>query len=308
MNIYMLNNLLLAICIFLAADIQSQQIRDTSFQPTIHSIMYPEGNGSKIHIDEAHNNFHTKNGRYYALASLLARDGYGVESNAHRFTREVLDTIKILVIANAEADGVTHPIVTPTESAFSDSEIKALQTWVQNGGALFLIADHMPFAGAAANLAAVFGFTFYDSFVQYTPKKSTIDFSRKESTLTNNVITKGLNSDEKINQIRTFTGQGFRIPERAISILNLDASQTVYLPDTMWIFNDKVETFPASNLSQGAFMPFGKGKLVVFGEAAMFTAQLAGPKKLKVGMNDPDAVDNYKLALNIIHWLDNKLE
>ena len=33
----------------------------------------------------------------------------------------------------------------------------------------------------------------------------------------------------------------------------------------------------------GAYKKYGKGKIVVFGEAAMFTAQLAGPKKKENG-------------------------
>jgi hypothetical protein len=45
----------------------------------------------------------------------------------------------------------------------------------------------------------------------------------------------------------------------------------------------------------------------MFGEAAMFSAQLAGPQKRKVGMNDELAKQNYQLLLNIIHWLDGKL-
>ena len=61
------------------------------------------------------------------------------------------------------------------------------------------------------------------------------------------------------------------------------------------------------NWFQGAYMPYGKGRLVAFGEAAMFSAQIAGPDKIKMGMNNPIAPENYQLLLNIIHWLDGKL-
>ncbi|MCH3884437.1 hypothetical protein [Tenacibaculum aquimarinum] len=76
------------------------------------------------------------------------------------------------------------------------------------------------------------------------------------------------------------------------------------MPDTMWVFNDKTKKFNANNLSQGAVLEFGKGKIAVFGEAAMFTAQLAGRNRFKAGINSEDASENYKLLLNIIHWLD----
>jgi hypothetical protein len=55
-------------------------------------------------------------------------------------------------------------------------------------------------------------------------------------------------------------------------------------------------------------MDYGKGRLVIFGEAAMFTAQLAGPNQTKIGINSDFADENYKLLLNIIHWLDRKYD
>jgi hypothetical protein len=47
----------------------------------------------------------------------------------------------------------------------------------------------------------------------------------------------------------------------------------------------------------------GRGRVAVFGEAAMFTAQLAGPERTPVGMNDPAAARNAQLLLNLMRWL-----
>ena len=80
------------------------------------------------------------------------------------------------------------------------------------------------------------------------------------------------------------------------------------LPDTAWVFNDKTPKFNVEGWSQGAFKKHGKGRIVVFGEAAMFSAQLAGPNQIKMGMNNPVAPENYQLLLNIIHWLDGILD
>ena len=52
-------------------------------------------------------------------------------------------------------------------------EIKAVKKWVNDGGSLFLIADHMPCAGAAKDLAAEFGFEFTNGFVLYESSKNT---------------------------------------------------------------------------------------------------------------------------------------
>jgi hypothetical protein len=80
------------------------------------------------------------------------------------------------------------------------------------------------------------------------------------------------------------------------------------MPDTAWRFHSKTPIINIHGWSQGAFKKHGKGRIVVFGEASMFTAQLGGPDKRKMGMNREDAKDSYKLLLNIIHWLDGKLD
>lgn len=58
----------------------------------------------------------------------------------------------------------------------------------------------------------------------------------------------------------------------------------------------------------GAYRTYGKGRITIFGEAAMFSTQIAGPEKIKMGMNNKVAPENHQLLLNIIHWLDGKLE
>jgi hypothetical protein len=82
----------------------------------------------------------------------------------------------------------------------------------------------------------------------------------------------------------------------------------IFLPDTAWVIKKDTPKFDVKGWSQGAYKKYGKGKVVAFGEAAMFSAQLAGPGKIKMGMNNEAAPENYQLLLNIIHWLDGKLE
>jgi hypothetical protein len=52
----------------------------------------------------------------------------------------------------------------------------------------------------------------------------------------------------------------------------------------------------------------GNGRVVIVAEAAMFSAQLAGEQKFKMGMNEPVAKHNAQLLLNIIHYLDGILD
>ena len=47
----------------------------------------------------------------------------------------------------------------------------------------------------------------------------------------------------------------------------------------------------------------GQGRLAVFGEAAMFTAQIFDGGRTRVGMNAPEAPDNLRLLRNVMRWL-----
>ena len=288
----------------IAAFSYGQQVPDTLYNPTIKKRAYKEGKGAVVYIDQGHRNFHTKDNRFLPFARLLRQDGYIVKGFDTVFTDEKLKKVDILVISNALSADSRPPFTSPTKSAFSKAEIAVLKHWITNGGSLFLIADHMPFAGAAAELGKAFGFKFYDSFLFDNDRRGILDFTSDNEMLASNIITKGRNIDETVQKVVTFTGQAFETPAEARSILKLNEKYTVHLPDTMWVFNDKIEQFKASNLSQGAILEFGKGRVAVFGEAAMFTGQLAGQQRRKVGMNADYASQNYKLLLNIIHWLD----
>jgi hypothetical protein len=58
---------------------------------------------------------------------------------------------------------------------------------------------------------------------------------------------------------------------------------------------------------QGAIVYHGQGYVAVFGEAAMFSAQRGGPDRRPVGMNAPEAREDYRFALNLLHWLSGVL-
>ena len=48
--------------------------------------------------------------------------------------------------------------------------------------------------------------------------------------------------------------------------------------------------------------------MAVFGEAAAFTAQIAGAGRSKIGMNSPGAEENYQFVLNVMHWLSGLIK
>jgi hypothetical protein len=292
----------------ISVNLFSQQIADSAFLPVIAKPEYAKEKGSLVVIDEGHNNFHTADGRYLPFASLLRADGYVVKGYAGDFNKSGLKGIKILVIANALNRINIQNWYLPTPSAFTYAEIEVVKRWVEAGGSLFLIADHMPFGGSASELAGAFGFKFTNGFAADTSSPGNIFFYRKDSTLLPCSITDGRNPAEAVNKVVTFTGQAFRTPPGASVILKFDDRYLLMETDTAWVFDKNTRYTHIKDWSQGAYTKYGKGRVVMFGEAAMFSAQLAGASKNKIGMNSAYAEENYKLLLNIIHWLDGKFD
>jgi len=286
----------------------AQQVADTTFNPTLKNPAYAFEQGPVVYIDEGHHNFHTKDGRYRAFANLLQRDGYRVKAHRGAFTAKSLTNYKLLVISNAlHAENRTN-WTNPTHSAFSPAEIMHVANWVKQGGSLFLIADHMPMGGAAADLAKAFDFQFTNGFAFDSVRREPTVFSHDRGNLKANLITRGQTTEESVSEVVSFTGQAFKSPPEAEEIIGFNARFINLLPDTAWAFRPHTKQHNLKGWSQGAYRTFGRGKIVVFGEAAMFTTQLAGPDRIPVGMNSPMAPQNYQLLLNIIHYLDGILE
>lgn len=276
----------------------SQQVADTAFTYASLQPKYPPGKGSVVWIDEAHANFHTMGGRYAPFAKVLRNDGYVVGANTQPFDPNSLQACRILVISNALDSSNVGNWNLPNPSAFSTGEIEAVNQWVKNGGRLLLIADHMPFAGAAGALGRSFGIEFLNCFANDNRQRSLERFFSGNGTLLPHPITQG------IDTVVTFTGSAFRIPPAAMPLLALK-NYTLAMPTVAWQFEENTPFVPGDGYYQGACLSFGKGRVVVVGEAAMFSAQLAGPNRNRVGMNTPEAGQNAQFLLNILHWLDD---
>ena len=281
-----------------------QQLADPEFDTTVANPAYNQ-NGPRVMFDEAHHNFHTTDGRYKPFVDLMTNDGYRIIRNRQPFTKEKLSGFKILVIANA-LGAEEQDDNGAEESAFTEAECQAVQDWVKDGGALLLIADHAPFGGAAAALGNRFGVDMSKGFT-YDPNNSVpnipslLIFSRENKLLPTHPITEGRNQDERVNKILAFTGQSLKGPEKSAAILMLSDSA-----------KDKASreaetSVSAAGRAQAIALKFGKGRVVVQGEAAMLSAQLAGPNQEKMGMNAP-GTDNRQYALNVMHWLSGILK
>lgn len=299
----------MAICGLAATTGQEmKQIADPDFDARVANPAFV-GKHPKVLFDEAHFNRHTTTGRYKPFADLMANDGYRVTANKQKFADTVLSDCDILVIANAAAQEKPS-----TKPAFTDEECDAVREWVRGGGALLLIADHAPHGSAARNMAKRFGVDMRDGYTKdaehcYRQNNFLLDwqlvFTRDNELLTDHPITKGRNKHEYVQRVMTFGGQSLKGPEGSAAFLKL-ADTAVDQPS--FKSNEKVS---AAGRSQAAALEFGKGRVVVLGEAAMLTAQVlwirgAEPQS-RMGMNVPD-FNNRQLALNIMHWLSGFLD
>ncbi len=273
------------------ATLHAQQVADTKFRPRIAKPAFSAGKGPIVLIDEGHFNFHTAAGRYLPFAALLRRDGYVVKGSAGKFTSEMLRAGQVLVISNALNEKNQKDWRPPHSSAFRREEIAAVHDWVRGGGSLLLIADHMPFAGAAEEMGKAFGIRFLNGYAMVPSNPGPMVFRRSDGTLKDHAITTG------IDEVATFTGSAFQIEGEGQPLLVF--GQDVVLTTAP---NDPKPTSVTGRL-QGAALPVGKGRVAVFGEAAMFSAQLAGPDKRPMGMNHPTALQNAQFLLNVMHWL-----
>lgn len=268
----------------------AQQVADTTFRPPIEKPAYPPATGPVVQIDEAHHNFHTATGRYLPFAELLRRDGYVVRASAVRFTAQALRSGRVLVISNANREEDPSDSKPPDRSALSAEEIAAVRDWVAGGGSLLLIADHEPWAPAADALGRAFGIRFRSGMAN-TPKNSSgrLVFRKSDGTLMGRPITQG------IDEVATFAGSSFEMEAGGEPLLVFGREAYSY--------SEQDEPVPVKGHLQGAVLLFSNGRVAVFGEAAMFTAQLSGADQHPMGMNAAIAKQNPQFLLNVMHWL-----
>ena len=249
-------------------------------------------------FDEAHNNVHTSSGLYKPFVDLITNDGYVVVTNNEKFQSGTLAGHDVLIIVNAAG-----PRGQRANPAFTDEEADTVRDWVRAGGSLLFIADHAPMGTAAEVLAKRFA---VDMSKGYTDDPSSQDkevgdilFSRDNKLLANHPITRGQDSRTRINRVVTFTGQSLYGPKDSVAFLKLPATAI----DT---FPPGKKTVSAAGRAQGIAMKFGKGRVIVLGEAGMLSAQIDNKGRM-FGMNYPNT-DNRQLALNIMHWLSRLLD
>ncbi|MFA7262468.1 MAG: hypothetical protein WC068_05545 [Caulobacter sp.] len=297
------------------ADNGGAQVQDSGFLAQVDDPRFPLGEGPRVCQDQGHFNFHKLDARFAAFALLLGADGYQLEPLDVLFEAGVPPRCDVLVIANAQpSDLPWNDYPRPTPSAFSTAEIAALHDWVAGGGNLLLIADHMPLAGASADLATAFGFHFQDGFAarpaaagQGGAQGFTMPdlFRAEDGTLVDGPVTDGRYGGGTVTQVATFIGQAFQAEPGVRPLLVLPQGFVVLMPDKPWVFTPQTPRTPAAGWLQGATREVGLGRVAVFGEAAMFTSQIASNGQ-SMGLDAPGAEQNRLFVRNVVRWLSER--
>jgi len=293
---------------FLPANaVNGQQVNDDSFHFDNSNPAFEAGAGPTVCIDESHFNYHTVGGRYQSFAELIRSDGYLVEGYWDALATDALLRCDVLVIANALAGENEEDWTYPHPSAFSKEEIRQLLTWVRAGGRLLLIADHAPFAAAARDLAAVFGVIMIDARVDGGPGPDV--FRIGDGTLLDHPIRRGRESSERMDSLVTFTGQALQVTQGWEPLLKFgpDARARINPYQTFQEGSDAPE-FSVAGWVHGAARQWDAGRVVFLGEAAMCSAQVVGPEKSPMGMNEPLAHQNPLFCINIMRWLTGVID
>jgi hypothetical protein len=292
----------------------AQQVADTTYDTRVERPAFTARH-PVVRIDEAHFEFHTAGGRYKVFADLVRHDGCRVEAGTRRFDAASLKGCDVLVISNALGhEDMGDPAA--ERPAFTDAECDAVRDWVRGGGALLLIADHAPMGAAARGLGARFGVDMRNAYCldpgpgNPAGQPGLILFTPDRGLDTTHAIVRGRDARERLARVMTFTGQSLAGPPGAASLLTLPPTAVDLMVGFGQVREDVPDSLKASAAGRSQALAFrsGAGRVVVLGEAAMLSAQLAGPGgRFKMGMNR-EGIDNRQFALNVVRWLAGALD
>ena len=166
-----------------------------------------------------------------------------------------------------------------------------------------LVADHMPFPGAASDLARSLGLELLNGFAIDTASWDPIVFRRSDGTVGTHPILDGRTESERVDSVYTYWGHAFRAEGGGTRLLTFAPGIVSYQPREAWRFVEGTEIADVGGWAEGMALRVGRGRVVVLGDSGMLSAHLVGPNRQPVGMNAPQGRQNQQFMLNVFHWL-----
>lgn len=287
------------------------------------------GSGCTVLIDVAHYNVAFPPTARAALASWLEGIGCVTRELSASLDSAALAGVDVFLSKNPVAEKhslppdptaqqVAEAWRLPALSAFSRSETELLRGWVEDGGGLLLVVDHMPMPGAIDELAGAFGIEVSNGFavdeaslegltapevahagaLVFRRTRRPADDTRAIFKLADHPLTNGGGPAEAVDSVVTHVGSAFRLPPDGYSLLTLSSSAASLLPEVAWEFSEDTPRLPVPGWSQGGVLRRGLGALAIFGDGAL----LVPPEAAAAG-DDPELLQNARLLENAVRWL-----
>lgn len=292
-----------------------QQMGDSSYRPAVERPAYA-ADGPLVLLDAAHGSVQTIDGRYAGFAALVRADGYRIRAGEQKLDQPgALDGVDVLVISNAVA-----PRDGSSPDAFTAAEIAAVDAWVRAGGSLLLAVDHAPYGDANETLGQALGVEMGNgyAFEVNARGRPNTNLDYPAEALGDHPVFRGRTPEERVDAVRTFTGQSLRGPAGSTVLLHMadgarEAADVRILQQIHQRLDDGEDAGTVfGELSrpalpaQGLAFDHGAGRVVVLGEAGMLTAQMVryddGREPFRFGLHT-EGHDDQQFALNILHWL-----
>lgn len=278
--------------VLLPAAAFAQQIPDLGYNPPVPRPAYERDKGPVVAIDEAHKNTQTAEGQFKAFAELLRRDGYRVNAFTQTISAESLKGVDVLVIGDPSARAMS------TGPVYSDAEVAALSDWVERGGSLLLILDHLHAPAGGAQIAEALGvknwhngyaavetsegrvgliiFRRAESALQERPAlirtyRGWLTYQGADAILTEHSITAGRGQEERVSSVMTFVGSAFQAPAGAEPLMVMPQQAISLAPpdlvSSIRTLGPETPQIAVAGWFQGAVMKVGQGRVALFGEA-----------------------------------------
>ncbi|MEZ4998473.1 MAG: hypothetical protein R2758_13765 [Bacteroidales bacterium] len=152
----------------------------------------------------------------------------------------------------------------PVYSAFTPKEIETVRKWVEGGGSLFLIADHMPMGGADKEMAAAFGFGFTDGFAIDTAQTGPALFCRAKAPWEITLLPTAGFLPKRLTAYTPLPVRRLRF-RRMLTPFSPSTRNTCCCQTQPGYSTRKTVFRPINGWSQLAYKEYGKGRVVMSG-------------------------------------------
>jgi hypothetical protein len=261
---------------------------DASFNPAFDAPDFKTGAKPIVFIDEAHRNVISLETYLGPVGRWLERLGYQVRpsrTNAEELGIAQGTAGAVFVVANAQA-----PAGSPADaSAFTEQEVIALESWVEDGGSLLLVADRAPFGAPARALAKAFGVTLDNNTILIKnadgPPTGELTVNvNKYGERTHPLFDRVLTVAYVVGESMTGPGVILRAPDGAYSGPTAQAT----------------EGPPAAGKALILAFEHGKGRVVVIGDGGVVSAFGSASGNAHRGISEGD---NARFVRNMFKWL-----